>query len=228
MKGKWILVAFVIAISAVLSSQVPFKRPSQWLANWFPLNWEAEKYEKGIVTDSIFFHHTAHATELTAEELSAIHKERLYGTRFNSADMDPYVKGEPVTSGHWRIVNGKPTEVYYGYHWFVNNDGNRVRLLLDHEVGWHAGPPKGWDWNMRSIAICLNGDFSARPPSDAALQSAARLLAEYAKTLPLKLVKGHADVRDTKCPGPWFYEKGPDGLTGRERILKLAGITLPE
>lgn len=207
---------------------MPFKpRLPPWTADWYRLYWEAMKQEKGIATDTIVIHHTALPPGITWQELSKLQREQVYAKRFGSTDPDPYVLGLPAYSGHFRLVDGKLVQVFYAYHWLVREDGTVERLLADTDVGWHAG---NWDWNLRSLGICFDGDYSKTPPSDAAMHACGVLIAEYADLFPLRYLKGHNEVRKepTECPGSWFLEKGADGLTGRERLLGLASVDLPD
>lgn len=190
---------------------------SNTVTHWFrsdgSLNWEAEKQERHIATDTIVIHHTASASSLSASELSSIGRERMYVPRFASSNPEPYVQGKIPSSGHYRIINGHKTEVFYTYHWLIHEDGGTERLLEDTEVGWHAGD---WGMNMRSIAICFDGDFEQKPPSDAAIHTCAQLVAKYQKQLGKINLIGHSDVVATRCPGNWFES------FGKTKILELA------
>jgi len=183
--------------------------------NWFradgTVNWEAEKEQRRIKTDTIVIHHTGQAGPMDWQKLSDIQKKRLYEPRFLS-DAEPKVKGLPVQSGHFRLVDGKKVAVFYAYHWLIEPDGSTVRLLNIREVGWHSGD---WEVNNRSLAICFDGDFSKTAPSDAAIRACAQLIADYQKRLAIKLVIGHQDVKATDCPGEWFKNGGRDKILAR-------------
>ncbi len=207
-------------------SQLNHVRPPEWQADWFPVNWEMEKIEKGIVTDTIFIHHTAWQTNAGWQMLSDEQKKRLYDARYASADKDPFVQGQPAHSGHYRFVDGKLVEVFYAYHWIVRENGKVERLLDDKYVGWHAG---NWAENLRSLAIVFDGDYSKKPPPKKALKAAAKLIREYVKDYPtITRLKAHQDVRKTECPGEWYHAKDKHGVTGRDRLLKLAKVQLSE
>jgi N-acetylmuramoyl-L-alanine amidase len=219
------LIFLALSVAGVIVFAQPPHDP-KWSANWYQVNWEREKFEKKIPTDTIYIHHTAWTPGATWQRLSEEQKKRLYEARYNIADPDPLVKGQEPYSGHFRYDDkGVLVEVFYAYHYWVRADGKLAeRLLQDTEVGWHAG---NWDENMRSLAIVFDGDYSGAWPSDAALQMAAGQIAEYCRRFPIKRLRGHYDARKgTECPGKWFDEKGPDGLTGREKLLKLAGVQL--
>ena len=196
---------------------------SQSGVNWFrsdgSVNWEAEKQQKYIQSDTIVIHHTDLTQPTSWEDLSLIGRERLYIPRYASESQDPYVKGKTVHSGHFRkmSLNGK-VEVFYAYHWLVRADGLSERLLADEEVGWHSGD---WIMNMRSIAICFDGDFSQKAPTRKALRSCARLISNYKRRWSSVHLIGHVDVVSTTCPGTWF------NLSGRDKLLTLSGLKIP-
>ena len=177
------------------------------------VNWEAEKQQKKIPTDLIIIHHTAGNVGMTWKELSDLQFQKLYVGRYGIDDPDPLVKGWTPHSGHYRTVDGKKMEVFYAYHWLVRADGTTERLLNDNEVGWNSGD---WDKNMRSIAICFDGNFTDSYPSSAALKAAAKLIAGYKKKFKISDVIGHKDAHSTECPGNWWP-------SGKDELLKLAG-----
>lgn len=219
---KWTLFLSLVAVFGYL--QVPTPRPPEWKANWYQVNWEREKFEQRIPTDTIYIHHTSWPSGTTWQYLSDQQFKRLYVARYQSTDPDPMVKGREPYSGHFRYdENGGLVQVFYAYHWLVRENGAAERLLEDTEVGWHSG---NWDENMRSVAICFDGDYANLAPPEAVLKVAAGLIAEYCRKMPIKRLRAHYQARKTECPGKWFDEKGPDGLTGRERLLKLAGVML--
>lgn len=137
------------------------------------------------------------------------------------------LKGIPkkVPSYHYQwkneTVNGKvvrkPFHVYYCYHWLVRQNGRVQRLLPDKAVAWNAG---SWEWNNRSIAICLDGNFSSGKPPKAMVESVARLIAEYKQKYQIKYLLGHREVRATECPGKWLLSGG------REELSQLSTVYL--
>lgn len=190
--------------------------PAQVSVNWFradgKINWEAEKEQRHITTDTIVIHHTASMPGITWRQLSELEYNRLYVPRFKPNIPDPYIKeGTPVQSGHFRTEKGKKVEVFYAYHWLVRADGSTLRLLKDDEVGWHSG---NWDMNNRSVAVCFDGDFREEgvKPTAAAMRACAKLIAGYRRKFEIKQVIGHFDVKATECPGPWFRNGGKDEL----------------
>jgi hypothetical protein len=224
-------IATIIITSTLFCTRMSFaqplpQRPAEWQANWYQVNWEAEKIEKSIVTDTIFIHHTAWTPNASWQRLSEEQKKRLYDARYNITDPDPMVKGQATHSGHYRLVEGKLVEVFYAYNWIVRNNGKVERLLEDREVGWNAG---NWAENMRSVSIVFDGDYSKNPPPKKAIKAAAKLIRRYVEQYPtIYRLKAHYDVRKTECPGLWYKEKDKRGKTGRDRLMKLANVSLSE
>lgn len=178
------------------------------------VNWEAERQQMGIKTDLIVLHHTGAPSGMTWKELSDIQYRTLYVPRYNSNNPDPLVKGWTPHSNHFHTVVGKKVEVFYNFHWLIRTDGTTERLLNDDEVGWHCGD---WDKNMRSIAICFDGDFTSSKPSNAALKAAAKLIVDYQQKFKIDDVVGHKDTSSVECPGSWWP-------AGKTELLKLADV----
>lgn len=171
------------------------------------INWDADEAR----IDMIIVHHSAMYSQASWIEISDLQRETLYMPRYRSSDPAPYLKGQPPHSGHFRAVGNELIEVFYAYQWLIRPDGTNERLLLDKDVGWQAG---NWNVNCRSIAICFAGDFTSGQPTNEALDTCAKLIADYIKKFPaIKLetnVISHREVNPkTICPGGDFL--GPDG-----------------
>lgn len=208
-----VLLAVCASIGVQASQKCPESDPERSM-----IPEEVEKKVKGIVTDTIFIHHTEWKPNASWRFLSDAQKKRLYGSWLFS-----WFRPTPH-SGHYRMVNGRQVEVFYAYHWIVRSDGRVERLLNDDEVGWHSGCR---DDNLRSVAIVFDGDFRKHPPSDKALRSAAMLIREYTESNPqIVHLKAHHDVCGKECPGSWFYVKDKRGRTGRQKLLALAKVDL--
>ena len=189
---------------------------------WFDksgrINWDAEKQQRHIVTDTIVIHHTALEPGLMPDALSELEKTRLYTPRFNSDDPDPYVKGTPIDSSHDRIINGVKQPVFYPYHAMIRADGTIVPLLHEGEVGWQCG---NWETNMRSMAIVFDGNFAESTPSEKALNAAAKQIAEWVSKYPIRYLCGHRQVVPTQCPGSWFTTAAQRDLLWRaQKFMK--------
>ncbi len=195
-------------------------------ASWFQVDWEHEKVEKGVVTDTLVIHHTGLAPGITWQQLSELQRQSIYLPRFTCECDDPMVKGQPPHSGHYRLVKGRLEEVFFAYHFIIRQNGSMEALLGVHEVGWHAG---NWDVNLRSLGICFDGDFSTARPSETALNSCAGLMNALAKSHPIRYLMGHHEAMaagKTQCPGSWLSERGPDGLTGKALLNEMANLEL--
>ena len=84
-------------------------------------------------------------------------------------------------------------EWFVGYHWLVEKSGKKVRCRNDWEEGAHT-----MGWNLKSIGICLSGDFTKELPTKAQIDSVRELIQRY--NLPLKF---HLEVQNyLTCPGP--------------------------
>lgn len=75
-------------------------------------------------------------------------------------------------------------------------------------TGAHAGKGRNDSnvMNETGIGICLVGDFDKAPPTAAQVRALERLVAFLQSYcgIPAERILGHADVRDTSCPGKLF------------------------
>ena len=79
------------------------------------------------------------------------------------------------------------------------------RLLNDDEIGWHAG---NWDTNCRSIAICLDNDYSKSEPTDLVLKSMTNLIKRKYPQIKARNIVGHCEINPkTECPGGSFLKE---------------------
>jgi hypothetical protein len=149
--------------------------------------------------DTIVIHHTSNPPGLSSSRLSAIELMRLYAPYFVKPETkDAHLRGEPLVSGHVR--NGR--QVFWPYHWIIRNDGRAERLLLDPEIGWHAG---NWNINCRSVAIVFDDDCEWKTPSRLMIRSVATLVARHYPQVPLDRIFGHREVNaNTTCPSNLF------------------------
>lgn len=151
--------------------------------------------------DRIMIHHSGRAEGLTLEQLNALHLLRLYLPRYQRGDIKTS-SGElqPIYSAHFD-ENGK--QVFYGYHWKVEQDGSFKRLLPDEALAWHAGD---WDMNKRSVAIMVDDDLTDKDPTTDALESVASILSENYRSVNFspETLLGHRATYNTVCPGNTF------------------------
>lgn len=200
------------AISKNLSSEEQKTDARVEIRNYF-----ADRLDKGIVTlgpglsnmdterkkiDTVVIHHTSSDEPYSLKYLNAVHLLNIYVPYFRkpTADNEKNFQGMPLQSGHF--YKGK--QVFWGYHWFVNFNGQATRILNDNELGWHAG---NWDINRRSVGICLDGDFINKNPSRDQLNALKKIISEHYSHANNKDIIGHKDAKeDTDCPGNTFMK----------------------
>lgn len=160
--------------------------------------------------DTIVIHHTANPPGMSLDRLNAMQLLRIYGSYYaNPTDpAETNFKGRPVWSGHFL---GK-TQVFWGYHWLLRQEGEVERILDDSSIGWHAG---NWDINTRSIGICLDDDLRDKQPDDAVLDSLAQVINDHYGNVRPENIIGHCDAsKHTECPGNLFHK------TWRTKLLQ--------
>lgn len=176
------------------------------------VDWDRER----AAIDTIVIHHSA-ADNVSRAQLSKDGLERSYAPLFKGGNKDPEIKPGtlPYSDHFWRTKGGVVETTFVLYHWYVRQDGTREHLLPDAAVGWHAG---NWRVNCRSVGICIDGDYSKKPPSTIVLVAVARIVADLCQRYKIRWLVGHRDVRigGTTCPGDWFC------TGGREQIVALA------
>ncbi|MEW6686841.1 MAG: peptidoglycan recognition family protein [Candidatus Edwardsbacteria bacterium] len=167
--------------------------------------------------EGIVIHHTGTSKNITVEQLSNIHKWRIYKPVFDA--MQDTV-GDKIYSNHF--YEGK--ETFCAYHWLVYSDGRKIQVLKDiikigdkwyiDNVGWHAGT---WEMNGKTMAIAIVGNYRNSIPPKEVLNSVAEIIVSYQKMVETKLnIYGHREVRPTPtaCPGNKFL-----GEEGWKNIL---------
>jgi len=113
-----------------------------------------------------------------------------------------------------------------GYHYIIYPDGSIHRGRPESMRGSHAGNANDW-----ALGVCVVGDYTNTPPSDAALHALTRLLAWLAVRhdwawSSARTLSGHRDWMSTACPGAAFY---PLLSQVRQDARALAlGAVLPE
>jgi hypothetical protein len=96
-----------------------------------------------------------------------------------------------------------------GYHFVVGNGTDTADGLVEVGPRWpkqkwgaHAKTPDN-RYNNYGIGICLVGNFDKERPTQAQVQSLARLVAHLMKTykIPADRIIGHGETKATECPG---------------------------
>jgi hypothetical protein len=147
--------------------------------------------------DTIVIHHTSGAAaNYTLSYLNAVQLLRIYAPRYRDRNNG---HGLPIRSDHF--YQGQ--QVFWGYHWFIFEDGRAERILPDTAIGWHSGV---WDVNTRSAGICFAGNFMERPPNRTMLAAAQTIIRENYADKSIRIIGHYEAPRDTTCPGDTFAE----------------------
>jgi len=153
----------------------------------------------------VVLHHTGSAGPIRLGYLNALQLLRLYVPRYQHPGIDEkLIGGTPLYSGH---ADADGNQVFYAYHWLIRADGSAERLLPDDAIGWQAGD---WAVNCRSVAICFDADLENASPTEAALQSAVRIIVDHYPAADITRIVGHSDVVPTICPGREFSRWGEE------------------
>lgn len=115
----------------------------------------------------------------------------------HSANPSPKNQAQTVIEQHKRSPKIKQAG---GYHYFVEANGQIVQFHPEDFIAHHAG---NWAMNLRSIGICLAGDFTRHPPSKAQIESLTRLTVDIQTRwgIPDSRILLHREVKPTACPG---------------------------
>lgn len=163
----------------------------------------------------VVIHHSSRENGISLASLNALHLLNLYVPVYQNIRnpvLDSAGRHQPIYSEHFNELG---EQVFYGYHWKVDQDGNATRLLNDEAIGWHAG---NWEINKRSVGICIDDDLEHKSPTDASIESVAQILKDHYQQLEItgSTVIGHNEASKTACPGDEF-------LGGwKNRLLEIA------
>ncbi|UCC89574.1 MAG: N-acetylmuramoyl-L-alanine amidase [Anaerolineales bacterium] len=85
-----------------------------------------------------------------------------------------------------------------GFHYFIYDDGRIEQTQPLEIISYHAG-----DANPVSVGVCLGGNFTDQPPTEAQLLSTSQLTAWLLQelNLPMEAIHPHKDYVITACPG---------------------------
>jgi N-acetyl-anhydromuramyl-L-alanine amidase AmpD len=103
--------------------------------------------------------------------------------------------------GSWsKPVHAKKSSLnsYAQYHYIIEGNGAIRQPRKHDEVGWHAG-----NWNVKSLGICLCGDFDMEKPNREQIFALRDVLRKLTKEygIPKENILGHRDTARTACPG---------------------------
>lgn len=150
-------------------------------ANWIPPgNLENKHRWRGIIV------HHSDSYYGCAAHIDKVHKSKGWG----GLGYD-FV----INNGVFRRGYGKADgAVEVGYRWSQQKTGAHCNLKND----------KTNYWNRYTIGICLIGDFEKTRPTEKQWRSLVKLISFLQKrySIPTSQIKGHRDIKPTKCPGP--------------------------
>ena len=124
----------------------------------------------------------------------------------HSASSRDYTSIKQINDWHearYKVLGFPKSELgfYIGYHRVITGDGAIAKTRNDREEGAHALTDDYM--NLKSIGICLTGNFEQEEPSKAQLRSLAseikRYVAQY--NIPSENIAPHSSYVDTLCCG---------------------------
>lgn len=163
---------------------------------------------------NIVIHHSSRSEGISLTALNALHLLNLYVPVYQNQKR-PVLTSEgehqPIYSGHF---NDEGDQVFYGYHWKVQQDGMATRLLPDSALGWHAGD---WEMNKKSVGICIDDDLEHSSPTEASLDSVASIIRAHYPNISVsnETIVGHNETFSTICPGDQFINGWKEKLLER-------------
>ena len=96
----------------------------------------------------------------------------------------------------WHLANGWSG---FGYHYFVDKNGQIFKGRPDDTIGSHA---KGF--NSTSIGVCFEGNFEKEVPTQVQIEAGLELVDYLKRKYNIRQVKGHGELMATSCPGKLF------------------------
>lgn len=105
-----------------------------------------------------------------------------------------------------------------GYNWFIESNGQIIQGRSEHVAGTHT---REEGMNLKSIGICLAGDFDKENPTPKQERSLGRLLDEISNRhdIPIGNIKYHRDYTNKSCPGKNITDNWAKDLFLRHRNL---------
>ena len=167
---------------------------------------------------------TLGALVLMALETSPIRGERSPAVLVGLATSDEigsdrviFATDVPVQPVKWRNVvlhatGGERMGVAERCHFVIASVEGRISStpLWKRQMQGHHVPVPGRDWNADSIGVCLAGDFSRTPPTEAqmhSLLSLVRRLQEHFRIAPDRVYLYRDIVSRSASPGQAFPEE---------------------
>ena len=138
----------------------------------------------------------------------------------HSAINDEKPQFDRIKIYHNNGASGKWPKGYgIQYHAFIERTGERITSYNIDHITWHSGSQ---EWNRKSFAVCLAGDFRYQQPTEAQLGS----LFGIWKDQGYPVIVYHKDIRPepTACPGnfPFVEELERRRMLSLQNDLRLA------
>ena len=95
----------------------------------------------------------------------------------------------------------KSLDLFVAYHYLITPNGKVWKTRDPDEIGHHAG---NWMINVRSLAICVVGDFSKHRPTQAQVRSLDKLVRKIQGERNISRVIPHSYCRKTLCCGEYL------------------------
>jgi N-acetyl-anhydromuramyl-L-alanine amidase AmpD len=105
---------------------------------------------------------------------------------------------------HTRAVKENWGENYkVDYHFLIGSTGKVFEGQPVEMVGYHCG---NYSINLKSIGICLLGDFEKIIPPKLQVDALIDLIVDLIKKykIPIENIKKHQQIVNTDCPGKYF------------------------
>lgn len=122
----------------------------------------------------------------------------LHHSAFDQSNFDKAV--ESIHQYHSKKWYSKLSKLgfYAEYHTIIGQEGEILYTRKLDETCYHSG---NFILNIKSIAICLIGNFEKKYISGSQLESLKNVVLNLRYALGIKNIKGHREVRKTACPG---------------------------
>ena len=101
----------------------------------------------------------------------------------------------------WDYHNRRWYQHGIAYHYFIERSGFVIQGRRENSIGYHCGR---WMMNVRSIGVCLAGDFTKEKPTDKQIETLANLLTWITERRHInwrRCVHLHWEIKPTACPG---------------------------
>lgn len=114
---------------------------------------------------------------------------------------------------------------YIGYHYFIEKDGKITQGRADQDEGAHT---KGM--NLKSLGICLAGNFDLTLPTEAQITALTELLKELSikYSIPVANIVPHRKFANKTCYGNKLANDWAANLVKVENAVALSMFSIDE